>query len=119
VSDLLFIEESPMEGRERPAKAGTTIGRADSDVELNDPDVSRRHAVIRRVDAGVAVEDLGSTNGTFVNETRIAGIVELALGDRVRFGNTVWRLAEVATSAAGEGHEAGAATEAAGGDVPG
>ena len=82
-----------MEGRERPAMPGTTIGRADCDVELSDPDVSRRHAVVRRVDGGLALEDLDSTNGTFVNETRISGIAEIAVGDRVRFGNTVWLLA--------------------------
>jgi pSer/pThr/pTyr-binding forkhead associated (FHA) protein len=92
VTDFVFVEEVPIEGRERPAAPGTTIGRAECDVELNDPDVSRLHAVVRLVDGGLAVEDLGSTNGTFVNEQRIAGIAELAAGDRVRFGNTVWRL---------------------------
>ncbi len=46
-------------------------------MELNDPDVSRRHAVVRRVDEGLAVEDLGSTNGTFVNDRRVEGIAEL------------------------------------------
>lgn len=84
-----------MEGRRRPATPGTTIGRADCDVELNDPDVSRRHAVVRRVDGGLAIEDVDSTNGTFVNETRISGLTQLGVGDRVRFGNTVWRLAAV------------------------
>jgi pSer/pThr/pTyr-binding forkhead associated (FHA) protein len=95
---FLFIEEQPMEGVERPAAPGTTIGRAECDVELNDPDVSRRHAVVRLVDGGLAVEDLGSTNGTFVNERRITGIAELAAGDRVRFGNTVWRLTASSTA---------------------
>jgi pSer/pThr/pTyr-binding forkhead associated (FHA) protein len=109
VSEFVFIEEAPIEGLERPATPGTTIGRAECDVELNDPDVSRRHAVIRLVDAGLAVEDLGSTNGTFVNERRISGIVELAAGDRIRFGNTVWRLTPMTSSSAG-----GAAGEAAG-----
>ncbi len=89
---FLFIEEEPISGLERPVGPGTTIGRAGSDVELNDPDVSRRHAAVRQVDHGLAVEDLGSTNGTYVNEQRVRGIVEIATGDRVRFGNTVWRL---------------------------
>jgi pSer/pThr/pTyr-binding forkhead associated (FHA) protein len=97
VAELVFIEEAPIEGRERPATPGMTIGRADCDVELNDPDVSRRHAVVRRVNGGVALEDLDSTNGTFVNETRIRGIAEIAVGDRVRFGNTVWRVAAAGT----------------------
>ena len=50
-----------MQGLERPASPGVTIGRAECDVDLNDPDVSRRHAVVRRVDEGLAIEDLGST----------------------------------------------------------
>ena len=90
--ELVFIEEAPIEGHSRPAEAGLTIGRADCDVELNDPDVSRLHAVVRRVDDSLAIEDLNSTNGTFVNDRRINGIAELTVGDRVRFGNTVWRL---------------------------
>ena len=91
MTEFQFVEEEPIPGLERPVAPGTTIGRADCDVELNDPDVSRRHAVIRQVDAGLAVEDLGSTNGTFFNDRRVHGISQLAPGDRVRFGNTVWR----------------------------
>ena len=60
MTDLVFIEEAPMQGLERPASPGVTIGRAECDVDLNDPDVSRRHAVVRRVDEGLAIEDLGS-----------------------------------------------------------
>ncbi len=78
MTDLVFIEEAPMQGLERPASPGVTIGRAECDVDLNDPDVSRRHAVVRRVDEGLAIEDLGSTNGTFVNDRRVAGIAEIA-----------------------------------------
>ena len=92
MSELIFIEETPMEGYSRPASPGTTIGRAGCDVDLTDPDVSRRHAVVHALDRGLAVEDLGSTKGSFVNETRIEGIVPLQPGDRVRFGNTVWQL---------------------------
>jgi pSer/pThr/pTyr-binding forkhead associated (FHA) protein len=90
--DVLFIEEKPIEGAERRIGPGMTIGRAGADVELVDPDVSRRHAAFHQVDSGIGVEDLGSRNGTFVNEEKITGIASLAEGDRVRFGNTVWRL---------------------------
>jgi pSer/pThr/pTyr-binding forkhead associated (FHA) protein len=101
VSELVFIEQTPMEGRSRPATPGTTIGRAGCDIDLSDPDVSRRHAVVRGVDGGLAVEDLGSKNGTYVNGSRISGMVEISPGDRVRFGNTVWRLAAVDAPGAG------------------
>jgi pSer/pThr/pTyr-binding forkhead associated (FHA) protein len=100
VSEFVFIEETPIEGREQPVSPGMTIGRADCDVELADPDVSRQHAVVRRVNGGLALEDLDSTNGTFVNEIRISGIAEIAVGDRVRFGNTVWRLAAAGSTEA-------------------
>jgi pSer/pThr/pTyr-binding forkhead associated (FHA) protein len=98
VSEFLFIEEAPIDGLERPARPGTTIGRAECDIELNDPDVSRRHAVIRQVDDGLAIEDLGSTNGTFVNDERISGIVPIAAGHLIRFGNTIWRLQPLPSS---------------------
>ena len=101
-----------MLGLERAVAPGTTIGRAGSDIELNDPDVSRRHAAIRQVDTGVAVEDLDSTNGTFVNDERAHGIVEISSGDRVRFGNTVWRLEQIAPEAAGADADAGGSATA-------
>jgi FHA domain len=71
---------------------GMVIGRTGSDIELADPEVSRRHATFRSVDGEIAVEDLGSSNGTFVNEQPVQGIVTLKPGDTVRFGNTVWKL---------------------------
>ena len=92
MSSYRFIEEAPIEGLEREVGPGATIGRDECEVELNDPDVSRRHAVLRQVDDGVGIEDLGSKNGTFVNDRRVSGIVAVGAGDRVRFGNTVWRL---------------------------
>jgi pSer/pThr/pTyr-binding forkhead associated (FHA) protein len=95
MSEVVFIEETPMEGHRRPAAPGPTSGRAGCDVELSDPNVSRRHAMIHGVDNRLGIEDLGTTNGTFVNETRITGIVPITPGARVRFGNTVWCLAAV------------------------
>lgn len=50
----------------------TTLGRhPDSDVFLDDVTVSRRHATIRRVDGGYAVDDAGSLNGTYVDHERV------------------------------------------------
>ena len=54
-----------------------------------DIEISRRHARIRRTPPhGCVIEDLGSTNGTFVNERRITGPEPLSVGDRVRVGET-------------------------------
>jgi pSer/pThr/pTyr-binding forkhead associated (FHA) protein len=89
--EVTFVEEQPLEGAERRVGPGTTVGRAGADLELVDPDVSRRHATFHQVDAGIGIEDLGSRNGTFVNDEKISGIAALSRGDRVRFGNTVWR----------------------------
>jgi pSer/pThr/pTyr-binding forkhead associated (FHA) protein len=87
--ELVFVELEPMTGRVLAVSAGTTIGRDGCDVLLADPDVSRRHAVIHDLASTPAIEDAGSTNGTFVNGHRIAGIQRLSAGDEVRLGNTV------------------------------
>jgi hypothetical protein len=89
------MEEAPVAGRKHPLTSGATIGREGCDVVLSDPRVSRRHAVMHRLESGPAIEDLGSTNGTYVNDERVRGTHPLAAGDVVRFGSTVWRLQEV------------------------
>lgn len=67
-----------------------SIGRQhDCTVVLADPNVSRRHAEVAPSGTGFAVADLGSTNGTSVNGTKISGSRQLVDGDEVRFGNTV------------------------------
>jgi pSer/pThr/pTyr-binding forkhead associated (FHA) protein len=65
----------------------TKIGRHDTnDIQINEQTVTGTHAVIRKADLGFELEDLGSTNGTFVNNERIRKRV-LISGDRIRFGN--------------------------------
>jgi hypothetical protein len=55
------------------SKAVTRLGRgADADIKLDDPGVSRHHAEIRVAGQDVVIQDLGSTNGTYVNGTLIA-----------------------------------------------
>jgi pSer/pThr/pTyr-binding forkhead associated (FHA) protein len=90
--DLTFVERRPNGGREHEVAADATVGREGCDIVLPDPEVSRRHATLRVTAQGPAVEDLGSTNGTFVNDRRIQGLVQLNDGDVVRFGNTEWQL---------------------------
>jgi pSer/pThr/pTyr-binding forkhead associated (FHA) protein len=64
------------------------VGRGrDCGLVLVDPSVSRVHArLLSRPDGAVLVEDVGSANGLFVNDTRVK-VWQLSAGDRVRFGN--------------------------------
>ena len=69
-----------------------SIGRMDEcTVPLNDQNVSRRHAEIRPGRGTYVVADLGSTNGTMVNGTRIGGEQRLSDGDILSFGSTYVR----------------------------
>jgi predicted component of type VI protein secretion system len=99
VTDLIFVEQKPMEGREQKLSPGATIGREGCDVNLMDPEVSRRHAAIRDQGGSLAIEDLGSTNGTFVNGARLSAVQVLRAGDEVRLGNTVWTIRSDAPAA--------------------
>ena len=63
------------------------VGRDDgADVAIDNPSVSRRHAEIRLGDEGWVVEDLGSSNGTFLKGQKIAGAQSIGLGDEIGFG---------------------------------
>jgi pSer/pThr/pTyr-binding forkhead associated (FHA) protein len=69
----------------------SVIGRlAGSEVEIQDPGASRKHAEIRRDGSDFVVVDLGSTNGTLLNDSPVS---EAALedGDRITIGRTVLR----------------------------
>jgi predicted component of type VI protein secretion system len=90
MSEFTFIEQSS--GLEHAVAQGTTIGREGCDITLGDPDVSRRHAEIQISNGDISINDLGSTNGTFVNGERIDQPRSLRDGDEVRIGAVVWRL---------------------------
>ena len=75
-------------------RAPTFVGRdAESDIRLDgDEFASARHARIDPRADGVWVEDLGSTNGTFVNGAKVTAARQLRLGDTLRIGQTELRL---------------------------
>ncbi|MGI9607459.1 MAG: FHA domain-containing protein [Acidimicrobiales bacterium] len=87
----IFVLEPPeMSGAVLSVGDELTIGRAAAcTLTLDDTYVSQQHASIVRRDRQHFVEDLGSTNGTFVNRERIVGSVVLRVGDRVQIGSTV------------------------------
>jgi FHA domain-containing protein/uncharacterized protein DUF4388 len=100
------VKPAPTESQPLPALEGSTIwlycppleptalvegselliGRKNSDLDLPHKQVSRKHLKIRCRGGLVEVEDLGSSNGTFLNETRLDGSSPFALGDRILVG---------------------------------
>jgi hypothetical protein len=89
----LVVQRSPSleEGDEFPINsAPVTVGRGgQNDLVLTDDDfASARHARIEVRGDGVWVQDLDSTNGTYVNGTRVAGAQRLDAGDVLRVGAT-------------------------------
>lgn len=82
------------DGRGLPLSAGSSIvGRdGDADVCIKDPSVSRRHARIVVDGDTVAIEDLGSKNGTRVRGVAVSQVVNLAKGAVVAFGGVETRL---------------------------
>lgn len=84
------------DGREIPLKKGmNTFGRkADNDVSIPDPYVSGRHGVIELADDGVFLTDIGSTNGTMLNDAKLAPNMRTALtpDDVIRLGALEFRV---------------------------
>lgn len=94
----LTMRSGPNPGKVFPLEAAEiTVGRDTTNgIAINDAEVSRRHAKLTRQDNAYALEDLGSTNGTFVNGTRLSGIFTLKTGDTVSFGENIALLYEAA-----------------------
>jgi hypothetical protein len=67
---------------------GATLGRGDVEIRLEDPFASSRHARISRDGHVLMIEDLGSTNGTYLNEEPLSGPQPLYDGDRIRIGDS-------------------------------
>ncbi len=93
--DVYFIinegegPEAQFEAREWPVTIGRT---ADNVLQIQDSMASRYHARIEQRADGLWIADLGSTNGTFVNDEQLAEPRRLDQGDRVRIGQTVLRV---------------------------
>lgn len=79
-------------GQEFRIQGGATVGRLDScDLAIHDSSVSRQHARISQANGGYRIQDLGSTNGTMINGTRISSPQMLHQGDIVTFGSVEFR----------------------------
>ena len=86
-ASLRVVSGGAMANKEFTVGGEATLGRGQGcQVQLNDPMVSQLHARLFRSDRGLNIEDLGSTNGTFVNGRKAGGPTRLKKGDRVRVG---------------------------------
>lgn len=85
----LVIETGAHTGHSFDLKTETVLGRAPNcQIVIDDPKVSRRHAEIRHTARGYVIRDLESSNGTFVNGTRLLDSRVLQPGDRILVGGT-------------------------------
>ena len=85
----LRVVSGPNAGLTVDVDEEVVIGREDTDLAIDDEEMSRRHAVVRRHANRLQVEDLGSTNGTFVDGTRIAEPTLLGGGAEIKVGTTL------------------------------
>src|SRR5215213_9956963 len=86
----MLVTEGPLSGRLVDVDNELVLGRGDSsDLQIEDVELSRRHAIVRSVDGTLEIEDLDSLNGTWVNGSRISARTPLAPGDVVQIGTTV------------------------------
>lgn len=93
----LVVERAPghTPGMEYDVGPGAVLGRGDqAEIRLEDPFASSRHARLVWEGGVVVLEDLGSTNGTYLNEELLGGPTPLHEGDRVRIGDSEFTFQE-------------------------
>ena len=91
MSARLVVQKGPNPNQEFPlSEAPMSLGRSpDNDIPIQDPEVSRRHALISFSGGLYQIEDSGSTNGSFVNGRRVQGTVIFQHGDILQLGESI------------------------------
>lgn len=90
---LVVLEPPTDAGRHFEVMGEMTIGRAAGcQITLDDTYISQLHARVSSSDSGVVIEDLGSTNGTYLNRQRVTTPVMGGPGDRIQLGGIVLEL---------------------------
>ena len=90
---LRLVAPPELKGRSFPLGEEVTVGRAAGcQVTIDDTYASQLHARVFLRDGQVFVEDLGSTNGTYLNRRKVTGPMQLQRGDKLQIGNTVLEL---------------------------
>lgn len=91
---LRVLAPAELKGRTFPLGEEITVGRAAGcQVTLDDSYASQLHARVYARDGKWFVEDLGSTNGTYLNRRKVSGPMVMQRGDKLQIGNTVMELA--------------------------
>jgi hypothetical protein len=89
-TDVVVVEPPAQAGRRYPLGDEVTVGRAAGcQIIVDDTYVSQLHARLFMRDGQLLVEDLGSTNGTYLNRGKVSGPMVMQRGDRLQVGNTV------------------------------
>jgi hypothetical protein len=90
---IAVLGEGGRKGETVPLNGTIQIGRAEAcQIQVDDTYVSSFHARVYSRDGAWYVEDLGSTNGTYLNQRRVTSPAELRAGDRLRVGKTTLEL---------------------------
>jgi pSer/pThr/pTyr-binding forkhead associated (FHA) protein len=90
---LRLVAPAELKGRTYPLGEEVTVGRAAGcQVTIDDTYASQLHARVFQREGQVFVEDLGSTNGTYLNRRKVTGPMPMQRGDKLQIGNTVLEL---------------------------
>lgn len=93
VPHLVVVEPADQRGRSYDLGNEASIGRASGcQITVDDTYVSQIHARVFTRDGRWFVEDLGSTNGTWLNRRKVSGPMVVERGDKLQVGNTVLEL---------------------------
>ncbi len=102
VEHYLVVEAGLVRERFIPLADQLTMGRdAANDIQLADPSVSKHHAVVRLLKGHPVIEDLGTLNGTVINDERVKKAL-LRSGDTLKLGNSTLRFVQKTASPMGD-----------------
>ncbi len=89
-AEIVMVRSETQSGLRIPVRDVVVMGRSpDADVPLDDPYASEFHLRVSLRDGTMTLQDLGSTNGTYVNGRRVTAPVDLSRGDAIQVGKTV------------------------------
>lgn len=90
---LRLVAPAELKGRTFSLGEEITIGRAAGcQVTIDDTYASQLHARVFQRDGQIFVEDIGSTNGTYLNRKKVTGPMVIQRGDQLQIGNTILEL---------------------------